>query len=194
MFAHGYFGEGFFAGRYFPPVRLRGDHLCCLACQQWHRIERRVRSALEEATFDVFGDVLERGVVEVDVVDILWPRAERTNERAGTVECAERREGITGAPGADHDPHPGDVGEWPYDVLGDAGHVVASGFVERVEQNRGAPSTCRHQLDEPRWVDRWLRRQGKGVDESGVDVVERDALRVDDEIERVGFGDGSLRG
>ena len=24
MFAHGYFGEGFFAGRYFPPVRLRG--------------------------------------------------------------------------------------------------------------------------------------------------------------------------
>ena len=24
MFAHVYFADGFFAGRYFPPVRLRG--------------------------------------------------------------------------------------------------------------------------------------------------------------------------
>ena len=31
MFAHGYFGEGFFAGRYFPPVRLRGDATMVMA-------------------------------------------------------------------------------------------------------------------------------------------------------------------
>ena len=31
MFAHVYFADGFFAGRYFPPIRLRGGATMVLA-------------------------------------------------------------------------------------------------------------------------------------------------------------------